>query len=439
MAIKPISPVGSGGVAGVSTFNGRSGAVSPLESDYSGFYEKNFAAIVEIESAADVVGPFQSDVLYRIVVATLNMTGSGNSFEVPPNGLNLIGLSNNLTTITCSDDNYTLFESPVANSGNFFFSDFQIQITGNNSQVYDLTDATGFSAIEYRNINYLSCTSLGTINGYRQILARNVARFGGTPELTIEGITGGLREDTSIVAGTSNITSIYRAGPSLSITGRFIVNMNCNLPTVGALCDFSEINIVNDESLIFDNCYIRRNSSIVTSDPDITPNISHTSVKSSWSDNTGIPNTVKYFETRVTAEAETVISLADTYYPINGTFSLDKSVHFDMPVGGVYRLLTGNGTYRFTGSLTINGSADDILDVRIVRSSDGGTTWPDVINHLRRPVNNVLGVSNDVAFFDISFIDTLEKDDRIRIEVENVGDTNNVTVRNDSYINVSSA
>jgi len=110
-----------------------------------------------------------------------------------------------------------------------------------------------------------------------------------------------------------------------------------------------------------------------------------------------------------------------------------------MPIGGEYRLLTGNGAYRFTGSLTINGSANDILDVRIVRSSDGGTTWPDVINHLSRPVNNVVGPSNDVAFFEISFIDTLEKDDRIRIEVENIGDINNVTVRNDSYLNVSSA
>ena len=107
-----------------------------------------FTDVVPISSPSDVVGPFSSTKLYYIDVAVLDMTGSGNSFEVPPNGLYVCGLGNNLTRVICSDDSYSLFTSPVANSGNLVINDFGVEITGTNSGVYDLTDSDSTHAME---------------------------------------------------------------------------------------------------------------------------------------------------------------------------------------------------------------------------------------------------------------------------------------------------
>lgn len=53
-----------------------------------------------------------------------------------------------------------------------------------------------------------------------------------------------------------------------------------------------------------------------------------------------------------------------------------------------------------------------------------------------RQINNIVG-ARDVAFFPISFIVTLNKNDRIRLEVENKTAARNVTMEIDSYFIVS--
>jgi hypothetical protein len=395
-----------------------------------------FTDVVPISSPSDVVGPFSSTKLYYIDVAVLDMTGSGNSFEVPPNGLYVRGLGNNLTRVVCSDASYSLFTSPVANSGNLVINDFGVEITGTNSGVYDLTDSDGTHAMETYGINYYNCTSLGQLTNYRQVLGNNIARFGGTPELTFNGAFNGFREDVSLVRGISNIAAIFKEGTTFSYSGRFNINVNCDLPATGALCDFSASNVDNDESLIFQNCFITRAGVINTTDAGITPNITEESRKSSWSGNTGMPDTTKYFEAEVTTEIETVISAADTYYPLLGTFTVSQAVHFDMPANGEYRLLTGNGAYQINANLTIDGTQNHVIDVRVTLSTDGGVTYPTVVNHVRRQVNALVG-GRDVAFIPINFIAKIKKDDRIRLEVENVGATGNVTAELDSYINIS--
>ena len=80
--------------------------------------------------------------------------------------------------------------------------------------------------------------------------------------------------------------------------------------------------------------------------------------------------------------------------------------------------------------------ANEIIDIRVTRSSDGGLTYPDEINHISRVINNISG-SRDVAFFPLSFIANLDKNDRVRIEVENKSSTGNVTAELDSFFILS--
>lgn len=353
---------------------------------------------------------------------------------VPQGGMTLSGYSFDISGLTSSEDNYTMFvsETPLIGSGNVLGTNYFVLVNGSNSKVHELYDYNGNNAIEYNKVNFINCTSLGELVGYRQYLENGTGRFGGTPELTFSETCNGARIDTSIVRGISNITSLFKTGTNLTFSGRFITDINCDLNTLGALFDFSDVNFTNDESLIIKGAFITRNGIIDTSDTTIHPNINEDNVKSLWSDNTGIPSTTKYIKGTVNTEVETVISVINTYYPLLGTFTIERQSHFDMPINGQFRLLSGNGTYQFDGDLIINGSQGNEIDIRITKSLDNGSTFPTQINHIKRVINNLAG-GRDVAFFPLSFISSLKKNERIRIEVENKSGTSNVTAELDSY------
>lgn len=358
------------------------------------------------------------------------------SIEVPFSGIGITGYGFDISKLYSSKVNHKLFVSPSKGSGNVFLADITIEIVGINSSVYNLKSYSGNEAKEVNNVNYNSCTSLGYLDNYRQILERNTGRFGGTPELELKGIMNGLRVTTSIVRGLSGITSLFKAGEGLVFSGRVITDINCDLPSNGALFDFSESNFLNDESFIINGSFVTRLGQASSADTTVHPNIDETSVKSLWKSNTGISNTTKYLKGAISNEVETIISAPDTYYTLAGTWNIEELSHFDMPVNGEFRLLSGNGSYKIHADLVIVGTANDVIDIRITESNDGRVTFPTVINHIKRQINSLAGI-RDVAFFPISFIKNLHKNDRIRIEVENRTSSDNVTAELDSYIIVN--
>jgi hypothetical protein len=362
----------------------------------------------------------------------IDMTGV--SIEVPSGGITLKGFNFDQSQLVSADDNYTMFTSPAGGSGNVLFTDVAFETSGTSSQLFALTGDTGFEAIEMNRVNFNNCTSLGYIDTYRQGLEAGTGRFGGTPELEFRGTwVGGYRTTTTITRSISNITSLFKAGAGFNFSGRVALSMNCDLPATGAFCDFSASNINNDESLEIFDCRVSREGVLDASDTTIHPNIDHTNVKCLWNNNAGMPNTTKYIKGSITAEITTTISASDTYYALEGTWTIDTQSHFDSPSNGEFRLISGNGTYQITGDLVIDGTANNEIDVRVTKSNDGGSTWPTEINHIRRQINSFVG-GRDVAFFPINFIATLSKNDRVRLEVENKSGTGNVTVELDSYL-----
>ena len=384
---------------------------------------------VIVKDASQLTGTLRSDVMY-LIDGVIDMGSS--SIEVPVGGLSIVGYSFDISQIVSSEDNFTLFTSPGGGSGNLLITDINIRASGSSSQVFDLTDADGNSAAEFNRVNFTACTSLGELTGYRQILESGTGRFGGSPELTLSGSMNGYRVTTSIVRGISGITSLFKTGTALTFSGRFITDINCDLPATGALIDFAESNITNDEALIIQGAFVSRSGVLDATDTTIHPNIDHQSVKSNWDGNTGLPNTQKYIKALCSAEITTAISAIDTYYPLAGTFTVDTNVHFDMPSNGEFRLLSGNGSYQVAGDLIIDGQANNVLDVRVVKSTDGGSTWPTEVNHIRRQVNSFVG-GRDVAFFPINFVTVLAKNDRLRLEIANNSGTTNVTMELGSY------
>jgi len=103
-----------------------------------------------------------------------------------------------------------------------------------------------------------------------------------------------------------------------------------------------------------------------------------------------------------------------------------------MPSNGEFELLSGNGSYQIVGDFVIEGGANDVLDMRVTKSTDGGITYPEEITHISRQVNSLVG-GRDVAFFPLNLIATLKEGDRVRLEIENKSGTANVTAEIDSY------
>ena len=158
------------------------------------------------------------------------------SIEVPAGGINLKGYNLGISKLVSTAAAYTMFTSPGGGSGDVLGTDFTLDVSGTASQVYNLVDATGFHAIELSRVNYDNCTSLGTLDSYRQGLEDGTGRFGGSPALTLKGTwAGGFRISTSIVRSLSaGMTgSLFTAGAGFTMASRFLTDINVAFyPTV---------------------------------------------------------------------------------------------------------------------------------------------------------------------------------------------------------------
>lgn len=408
-------------------------AFDKINDNFTELYTNYSSNIVVVNQPSDF-GIIDSNKVYLI---NGNIDMGATSIEVPSGGITIQGYDFNTSSLTSSSNSYTMFTSPVGGSGDVLMKDMSFTVSGTSSRLFNLVSDTGNEAIEISRVNFNNCTSLGIFDNYRQVFESGTGRFGGTPEIELRNLMSGYRISASIALGMFDFTSLFKAGTGLYFLGRVAIELNCDLPITGALIDFSDSNIANNESLQLQNCRITREGILDTTDTTIYPNITQDNVKSLWSGNVGIPNTYKYIKGNITTETTTNIALVNTYYPLEGTFTITQESHFDMPNNGVFRLLSGNGIYQFSGDIVLDGTADNEIDIRITKSTDGGSTFPTVINHIKRTINNLSG-GRDVAFFPLNFISSLVEGDRVRIEVENkTTPVADVTAEVDSFIIIS--
>lgn len=409
-------------------------AFDKINDNFNELYVSYSSNLIVVNQPADF-GIIDSNKVYLI---NGNIDMGTTSIEVPSGGITIQGYDFNTSSLTSSSNSYTMFTSPIGGSGDILIKDMSFTVSGTSSRLFNLVSDTGNEAIEISRVNFNNCTDLGIVDNYRQIFESGTGRFGGTPEIELRNAVSGYRISSSIALGMSNLPSaLFKNGAGLTFSGRFICEINCDLPASGALITFSDSNITNNESLQLQNCRVTRSGVLDTTDNTIYPNIDQDSVKSLWSNNVGIPNTYKYIKGNITTEVTTTVSVVNTYYPLEGTFTVVQESHFDMPTNGVFRLLSGNGVYQFSGDIVLAGTADNEIDIRITKSTDGGSTFPTVINHIKRTINNLSG-GRDVAFFPLNFIASLVEGDRVRIEVENkTTPVTNVTTEIDSFLIIS--
>ena len=362
---------------------------------------------------------------------------------VPTTGMTLKGYSFDLSGLTSSEDNYTMFisESVLIGSGNLLGSDYYISVTGAASKVYELYDATGFNAFEFTRINYIDCTDLGDIYDYRQGLESGTGRFGGSPSLTLHGLwRGGYRITTSIVrslAGTMT-KPLFKEGLLFQMNSRFLSDINCDLPTLAALLDFQDINFPNPSTLQLKGCEITRNGVYLPQDSNITPNINQKNLSSFWKGNNGLPNTYVGGTTKVTSEETTIVSAGSTYYDLEGVFTGNGLQHFTASADGK---LTHNGVnpreFDIAASLVLESNANNDLSVRFVRWNDKLSVFENLdYTEQTRQVNSLVG-GRDVAIFTIMNGVVLDQNDFLKIQVRNNNGNNNIVGEISSFYKLS--
>jgi len=386
---------------------------------------------VMVKTASDLAGTLDSTVEY-FIDGIIDM--GSQSIEVPADGLNFTGYNFNVSKLISTASNYTMFTSPVGGSGDLLGKDYAIEVTGASSKVYDLTDSNGFHAFEFARINYNNCTSLGTINGYRQGLETGTGRFGGTPELTLAGTwLGGYFIDTSIVRGmTDGVYSLFKAGAGFVMNSRFRSNQNIDLPASVNFFDFAPANFVNASTVQLEGCIITRNGVFDATDSNLTPNIAASDLVCAWSSNNGLPNTFVGGETAVSVEATTTITVAGAFVDLAGTFAAADLQHFDSPAGGQLRHLGSTPReFAMQGQIVLDSGSNNVVQLKVVIWRDATSSFEDG-KTLTRVINNLQG-GRDVGYYGLSDNITLDTNDYVKLQVANTAATNNITAELDSF------
>lgn len=398
-----------------------------------------YDTIVRVSEPADLAGTLSSSVIYEID-GIIDFTGTGLNITVPAGGLSIRGQSFDISGLVCNDDNYTLFESAPGGSGNVLGMEYYVQVDGANSQVYDLTDATGFNAFEFDKLNYNNCTSLGEINGYRQGLEVGTGRLGGTPTLTLSGTwVGGYRVTTSIVRNLDAAMNapLFAAGTGFSMSSRFLTDINVDLGATASLFDFAPSNFPNPSTVQVIGAIIQRGGVFDPDDSTLIPNMDSGDICSLWKECVGIVNTHVGGRLTISAETTTTISTAGTYVDLAGTFTASDLQHYDSPANGQLRNI-GNTPREFVASLSvdISGGQGDEIGLKLVKWDDSASTFVDIGAPMVRTISNFIITTDKASFVNIIPFE-LDQNDYVKFQVANLSDTTNVTAQLDSYVFIS--
>ena len=349
---------------------------------------------------------------------------------VPSGGINIKGFDFNVSGLTSSENTYTMFTG--ATSGDVLLFDFKIEVTGTSSQVFDLTNSSGFNAFEISRINFNGCTSLGELNGYRQGLETGTGRFGGTPNLILSGTwLGGYFIDTSIVRSlTAGAYSIYEAGTAFLMNSRFRSNQNIDLPSTASFIDFGKTNFANPSTVQIKGAIISRNGSFNASDTNIFTNLNPSDLPCDWDNNIGIKNTFVGGALNNTTEVQTTIVTQGSAVDLNGTFTSTDLQHFDSPSNGRLRHLGTNPTdFLVSWDFVIDGKDNDNYELFLIKIDSLANVTVEFTQV--RTVNNFQG-GRDVGIWSGTTPITLNQNDVVFWQVANLLDDDNCTLEIDS-------
>ena len=310
-----------------------------------------------------------------------------------------------------------------------------ISINGAGSQVYELIDSDGTHGVSFTNIYYINCTSLGELASYRQGSEFNTLRVAGSPTLRFSGNWGGYRASSTIARDLAGAMTepLFKEGLAFQMDGRFLTDINADLPTLAPLCDFTTGSFPNPSTLQFKSALITRDGSFNANDSNIFTNISASDLACDWSDNTGMRNTFVGGGLIFTTEQVSSIPSPNVSVDIAGILTPVSLEHFDSPTSDELRHL-GITPIEFTVSwnFVLDGTPNDTYAIALVKLENGSN--PQEVFYQSRVCNNLQGglQSRDVAYFNGQIPIVLNQNDSVVWQVINLTNGNDCTMEKDS-------
>lgn len=386
-----------------------------------------------IQTVDDFPATIEADVDYQID-GKIDM--GTRSLEIPAGGITISGFGLKTSSLYSTENNYTLFTSPVGGSGDFDIENLVISTTGSGSKVFDIKSDDGFKALEFIKVNFEDCTSLGVIDNYRQGFESGTARLGATPELTLEGEwVGGYRITSSIIRNIdSGFTgSIFKAGGTFEMNNRFLTDALCDLPdNASSFADFSPSNFTQPSLVQVVGSTMTRDGLLQSDSGGFFPNLLPSDLVCSWKGNVGLVNTHVGGRLQVSSQAITSIAASSTYYDFAGTFTADNLEHFTSPSSGQLRHDGITPTqFMLIGSLTVEGGANDQLGVKIVKWDNSASVFVDIYTQLSTITSNI--GPRDVTFISLYYPVMLDQNDYVKLQIANLSDTTNMTLETSSF------
>lgn len=387
----------------------------------------DFTSGVRVTGPGDLSGDLRSDVVYFI---DGNIDMGATQIKVPQGGLTLRGLGRDVSSIFSAENSYTMFIDPdVGYAGDIFMQDMFLTVSGTGSQVYDLDNQQNGGAAECVNFNFVGCTSLGTLNNYRQGLWDDFALIACADGLTIDGTwSGGFAILTSVVvsAGTPFTGTVLKKGASLVVNGSIRSDINAlQLDGTGAVCDFEPTNITNDAE--FRMIGVRTNAASTS-----FPNMPSSSVKARFSNCVGTRNTYVGGQWKITATASTSTTAA-TPVKIAGTTTYDDLQWFSQTTDNAF---VYDGTddieVNIIADLSFDGTNGHKIKTLIRKWDDSASSYVTIASSGQQ----TMSAGNRVDVTSIHGFAMLSTNDRIEMWVEN--DSNgSVTAALDGLVSIN--
>lgn len=380
----------------------------------------------QVYSAADFDSPARDDVTY-VVNGAIDM--GSTSIVVGTGGLSIKGSAFKVSSLSSSEDSYTLLSGAAA--GDIEMSDLSFTASGASSKVFGITDHDGNSAIDITKVNFNGCTSLGYIDGYRQLFGSILGVFGCGDGIEFIGSwAGGAKLTDLIVRGSGVDFYLFRAGAGLTFGSRVFTdtNIDCPLGVTSGVSDLSPSNFTGDNQLQMTGAQVTRAGFIDASDAFYFPNINESDSESYWRGNVGIKNTIIGGYWQLSTESATTINTAGVFEKLVGTTIYSSLQHFTQTADN--SLIYDSSVERevdVTAVVEIQDVAgnDVALKLRVWDDSDG--SYVDYAS-ITKTIVNLPGAGGFASYTLIDRV-TVNQDDRIELWVANESDTTNVTMR----------
>jgi len=391
---------------------------------------------VIVRTAADLSGTLSSDVVY-LVDGEIDM--GTQTITVPSGGLEIGGYGLNVSKLTSTENSYTMFVDSASDAGNLFLSDITVDVSGTSSQVFDLDNSGANGAVEMNTINFENCTSLGTLDAYRQFLLFNSFWNNCDDGITFAGTwAGGASIRTFLVRNFGATGTVFTGStsPALTFGSRFICDGNINVPSGATVYDFEASMFTNDAGFELITGEYSGDGTVIAVK---SPVIDNTSTKSRHRDNNGMMNTYVggrwYIDTG--DSTATTISTQDTYVKAAGTTTEEDLQWFSSSGDND---LTYDSTQtvevQIAGSINVSavsGGSDKNITLTLRHWDDSAGAYVDLPNKAKG-VSTSAGTFHNIGIIGYASMDT---DDRIELWIENNSDTVNLTVDEGSLLSIS--